>query len=54
MVTDIGEIKRAEDELRHWRTYLQLLSAQLLSAQERERERVPGSSTTASARPCRR
>lgn len=40
VVTDIGEIKRAEEDLRQWRTYLQLLSAQLLTAQERERERV--------------
>ncbi|MEW6490272.1 MAG: PAS domain S-box protein [Thermodesulfobacteriota bacterium] len=40
VVTDIGEIKRAEEDLRHWRTYLQLLSAELLTAQERERERV--------------
>jgi PAS domain S-box-containing protein len=40
VVTDIGEIKRAEEDLRQWRRYLQLLSAQLLTAQERERERV--------------
>lgn len=40
VITDIGEIKRAEDDLRQWRTYLQLLSSQLLAAQERERERV--------------
>lgn len=40
VVTDITDLKRTEEDLLHWRSYLQVLSAQLLAAQERERERV--------------
>lgn len=40
VIADISELKDTEAELLRWKTYLQILSSQLLTAQERERERV--------------
>ncbi|MDW7709204.1 MAG: PAS domain S-box protein [Deferrisomatales bacterium] len=40
VITDISDLKNTEEELLYWRSYLQALSSQLLTAQERERERV--------------
>jgi PAS domain S-box-containing protein len=40
VVTDVSELKRKEEKLVQWRKHLQLMSAQLMAAQEKERARI--------------
>jgi PAS domain S-box-containing protein len=40
VITDVGDLKHTEETLLQWRRYLQLLSGQLMTAQEQERTRI--------------